>query len=322
VTAVAGLLCVVAATAAEPTAPPATLQGILKSVGSDTMEPMINAWANAFARAHPRVRFDIDARGSGTAAEALIGGTSQLAPMSREMTAGEKSNFEGKYGYLPTQIKVALDAVAVYVDRNNPVDQLTLEQLDGIFSQSQECGGRKLTFWNELGRGFASNTRIEVVGRDLLSGTYEFFREHALCDGSFRGDYQGKSDSNHVIYEIATNRNAIGYAGIGYRTRSVKIVSLARTSAGPYVKVQTSPGEIDVNVISSGRYPLARFVNIYVNKAPGTKLPPLIDQFLRFVLSKEGQDLVERAYFVRIGDATANAELSKLRAEYAPSWLD
>ncbi|MEL7539245.1 MAG: substrate-binding domain-containing protein [Pseudomonadota bacterium] len=298
------------------------IDGTLRSVGSDTMGPLLNGWAAAFKKLHPKANIDIEARGSGTAPQPLNEGASDLAPMSREMSAGERAGFEAQHGYLPTQFRVALDAVAVYVHKDNPLDGLTMEQVDGIFSQSRACGGEPVIFWNQLGDDYPANSRIEIVGRNRVSGTFEFFREHALCGGEFRDDYDDKNDSLNVVWEVATNENAIGFAGIGFRTPNVKVLALARTKDGPFVGVNVDDGSIDTRNISDGKYPLARFVHIYVDKEPASELPELADEFMRFVLSERGQEIVTRRWFIPVNARTATEELEKLDAAYQPSWWE
>ena len=320
------LWCVGVAASADdlPNYDPAdNLAGTIRSVGSDTMGPLVNSWAASFSKTHPEVRFDIESRGSGTGPQPLIDGTSDIAPMSREMTAGEKAAFEARHGYLPTQIRVGLDAVAVYVNTSNPLDGLTLEQVDGIFSQSRDCGGDPVLFWNQVGDGYGPNSRIKIVGRNRISGTFEFFREHALCGGEFRDDYDDQDDSLGVVWEVANNKDAIGFAGIGYRTPAVKVLNLARTAGSPMVGLAvTDEGETDTSGISDGRYPLSRFVHIYVNKKPGEPLPALVDEFVRFVLSTGGQEVVSRRWFIPVNARTARAEIAKLAPDYQPSWFE
>ena len=303
--------------------PAADLTGAIESVGSDTMGPLVNSWAAAFSKAHPDIRFAIEARGSGTGPGPLTEGASDIAPMSREMSAGEKAAFEARHGYLPTQIRVGLDAVAVYVNTANPLESLTLEQVDGIFSQSRDCGGDPILFWDQLDAADAPQSRIKIVGRNRISGTFEFFREHALCGGEFRDDYDDQEDSLGVVWQVANNKDAIGFAGIGYRTPAVKVLQLARTARSPAIGLGVTPdGQTDTSGISDGRYPLARFIHIYVNKKPGEALPERVEAFIRFVLSTEGQEVVSRRWFIPVNARTARSELAKLEPAYQPSWFE
>lgn len=324
------LLATVRTHAADPlpdyVPPTVPIEGVLVSVGSDTMKPLLDGWGAAFRREHPAVTLKIDARGSGTAPDPLIEGRSQLAPMSREMSDGELAHFEARYGYLPTHFRVALDAVAVYVHPGNPLTGLTLEQLDGVFSRLQTCGGLPVVSWDQLTPGFRPETRdgpterIRVLGRNRISGTYEFFRLHALCGGEFRGDYDDQSDSNHVVWAVANDPTAIGFAGIGYRTPSVKMLKLARIEGGTLIGASANGESKDTTNITNGRYPLSRFMFIYVNKVPGEALPAPVEAFLHFTLSRQGQAIVSERFFVPIDEGVAQIQRRKFAADYVRSW--
>lgn len=304
----------------------ARLEGTLRSVGSDTMEPLMRGWASGFRSLHPDVAFDIDARGSGTAPQALLEGRSQLAPMSREMSAGELALFEARHGYLPAYFRVALDAIGVFVHPSNPLDGLTLGELDSVFSATQNCGGLPIVSWEQLVPGFRPLTsvgptdQIRTAGRNNVSGTFEFFRQHALCGGDFRGDYSDQSDSSHVIWAVANDPTAIGFAGIGYRSPSVKMLKLARVDDGPYYGVALEGDHYDVRNIASGRYPLSRFMFIYVDKPPGEALPPMVEAFLRYALSREGQAVVAQRFFIPVDESVAAVQRGKFSPHYARSW--
>jgi phosphate transport system substrate-binding protein len=307
--------------------PAAGISGSLVSIGSDTMEPLLTKWSADFGQYHPEVEFVIDARGSGTAPDPLIDGRSQLAPMSRSMTDGELAHFEARHGYLPTHFRVALDAIAVYVHPSNPLNAVTLDQLDQLFSAGRTCGGGgAITNWKQLVPGFSPQLRsgpkprIHIVGRNNLSGTYEFFRKHALCGGVFRRDYSPQDDSNSVVWAVANDPSAIGYAGVGYRTPSVKMLALSRVAGGRPVGVKVTKQATDTTNIANGRYPLARFMYIYVDKKPGERLPPAIEEFLTYALSAAGQKVVQDRWFVPISERIAATQREKLAAAYERSW--
>jgi phosphate transport system substrate-binding protein len=304
-----------------------TLAGTITSVGSDTMKPLLGNWSDLFRQLHPGVEFSIEARGSGTAAAALAEGRSQIAPMSRPMEATEVAAFGARYGYAPTGIRVALDAVALYVHPDNPVQGLTLEQLDGIFSAGQRCGGKRIVRWNELVKNWR-NDQISIVGRDKLSGTHDFFRSLALCKGDFSNNYEAMSDSSHVVWKVAQTPNSIGFAGIGYLTQNTKLVPLAKYAGEPYTPIIEESSQASemaseqkrfANVIS-GKYPLSRFLFIYVNKPPNKRVPPLIEEFLKFVLSKDGRDAVAKSGFVPLGEDQAIEQQTRLKPNYLRPW--
>lgn len=302
------------------------LTGLIATIGSDTMDPLVHRWSQLFRRFYPDMEFSIESRGSGTAAAALTDGRSQLAPMSRPMTASETAAFGARYGYAPTGIRVALDAVAVYVHRDNPVTGLSLEQLDGIFSSARRCGGPRITKWREVVKDWKKDDAITLVGRNKLSGTHDVFRTNVLCNGDFSSDYHEEPHSNNVIYRVATNPNAIGYAGVGYLTQTVKAVPLARKTGDRFIPIRAANQPDNVNVshapIISGDYPLSRFLFIYVNKKPGKPVSPEADEFLRFVLSRDGQSVVGSSGFIPIDEKTASVQRERLQASFKKEWWE
>lgn len=328
-----GLMILASVAAAESLEPPAYRQGkdvagTITSVGSDTMAPLLARWSDNFRRQHPKVEFSIEAKGSGTAAAALVEGRSQIAPMSRPMNPGEVAMFGAKYGYPPIGLRVAFDAIAIYVHPDNPIRGLSLEQLDGIFSAHQRCGGKRIKKWNELLPKWR-NDSIVTEGRNKLSGTHDFFRSHVLCDGDFEADYHDEPDSASVVWKVATTPNAIGYAGVGYLTAKVKTVPLARRDGDPYIpfheeggaRIHDDPWRLFKNV-TSGQYPLSRFLFIYINKPPKKSPEPVVTEFLRFVLSKEGQDAVKESGFIPIDKEIAVQQHSKLDSSYSKPWWE
>ena len=256
-------------------------------IGSDTLNNLMTLWAEAFRRHHPSVQTQIEGKGSSTAPPALIEGTAQLGPMSREMKASEIDAFEREFGYPPTQVRVAVDALAVYVHRDNPLARLTLPQVDAIFGKSRACGHpRPIDTWADAGvAGPLAARPISLYGRNSASGTYGFFKEKALCGGDFRDTVKEQPGSASVVQGVSEDAAGIGYSGIGYRTSGVKPLTLAARDGAPFVGV-------DPEDVLAGRYPLSRYLYIYVNRAPGKPLPPLVAELLRFVLSREGQEVV------------------------------
>ena len=283
------------------------ISGTLISVGSDTMNNMMTLWGEAFRKYYPNVRIEVEGKGSGTAPPALIAGTAQLGPMSREMLPAEIDAFEAKFGYPPTLFHVGIDALAVYVHKENPLPGLTIQQLDAIFSQTRRCGAlAALNTWGSLGLGGEWASRpISLYGRNSASGTYGFFKENALCGGDFKATVKEQPGSAAVVQGVGVDRYGIGYSGIGYRTSEVRVVPLAGESGAPFVD-PTDPE----NVVS-GAYPLARFLHIYVNKAPGQPLSPLVREFIRFIFSREGQAVVEKDGYISLPAEYAGAEAAK-----------
>ncbi len=282
------------------------VSGNMNSVGSDTLNNLMTLWAEGFRKQYPNVRIQIEGKGSSTAPPALIAGTSQLGPMSRVMKSDEIDNFEKKYGYKPTPIKVAIDALAVYVNKDNPLQQLTLQDVDAIFSKGRACGGKAIANWGQTGvTGPWASQPISLYGRNSASGTYGFFKEHALCKGDFKDTVKEQPGSASVVQGVTEDRYGIGYSGIGYRTSGVRPLKLAAKKGAPYYST-------DASEVYSGNYPLSRFLYVYVNKAPNKPLDPMVREFLKFVLSQDGQQTVVKDGFLPVTAKTAQEELAKL----------
>jgi phosphate transport system substrate-binding protein len=283
------------------------VSGNLNSVGSDTLNDLMGYWAEGFQKQYPNVKIQIEGKGSSTAPPALIAGTAQLGPMSREMKPSEVDEFEKKYGYPPTAVRVAIDALAVYVNKDNPLTQLTLPQVDAVFSKARRCGApADITTWGELGLAGAWSPRpISIYGRNSASGTYGYFKEHALCNGDYKDSVKEQPGSASVVQGVTEDVNGIGYSGIGYKTSGVKALNLATKQGEPFGKAEASD-------VYGGKYPLSRFLYIYLNRAPNKALDPLVGEFLRFVLSQEGQQLVVKAGYLPIARDITQQELAKI----------
>lgn len=292
----------------QPYARTSGVSGSLSSIGSDTLNNLMTFWAEGFQKAYPNVRIQIEGKGSSTAPPALIAGTSQLGPMSRAMKAEEIDEFEKKYGYKPTVVRVAVDGLAVYVNKDNPLEQLTLAEVDAIFSKTRKGGHKRdLTTWGDLGlTGEWAAKPISLYGRNSASGTYGFFKESALFKGDYRDTVKEQPGSASVVQGVTEDRFAIGYSGIGYRTSGVKPLKLARKAGEPYFSTEASD-------VLTGKYPLSRFLYVYVNKAPNKPLDPLIGEFLRFVLSREGQEIVVKDGYLPVSARVVDEENVKLR---------
>ncbi|MEA2692673.1 MAG: phosphate transport system substrate-binding protein [Acidobacteriota bacterium] len=284
------------------------VSGNLSSVGSDTLANLMTLWAEGFRKEYPNVKIQIEAKGSSTAPTALIAGASQIGPMSREMKTEEINEFEKKYGYKPTQIRVAIDALAVYVNKDNPLEQLTLQQVDGIFSKGHACGGKAIANWGQAGLKQASHAGkpISLYGRNSASGTYGFFKEHALCKGDYKDTVKEQPGSASVVQGVTEDLYGMGYSGIGYKTSGVKTLKLGKTAGGPYYGTEAE-------TVYSGKYPLSRFLYLYINQAPNKPLDPMIREFVKYVLSGQGQQVVVKDGFLPLTAATDKQELAKLK---------
>ncbi len=264
--------------------------GNLNSIGSDTLNNLMTFWAEGFKKNYPNVNIQIEGKGSSTAPPALIEGTSQLGPMSREMKSTEIDEFEKKYGYKPTAVQVAIDALAVFAHKDNPIKGLTFKQVDSIFSSTRKRGGDDVTEWGQLGLDAWKGRPISLFGRNSASGTYGFFQEHALKKGDYKTSVKEQPGSSAVVQGVGADLYALGYSGIGYRTSAVRALPIAGDDGKFY--------EANYDNALSGDYPMARFLVVYVNKKPGQPLDKLTLEFLKFVLSKEGQAIVEKdGYF-------------------------
>jgi phosphate transport system substrate-binding protein len=283
------------------------VSGSLSSVGSDTMNNLMTLWGETFSHLYPNVKLQVEGKGSSTAPPALISGTAQFGPMSRPMKPSEIDEFEKKFGYKPTEIRTSYDALAVYVHRDNPLDRLALAQVDAAFSKTRKRGApRDAATWGDLGlTGDWAARPISLYGRNSASGTYGFFKEHVLKNGDYKDTVKEQPGSASVVQGVTNDRYGMGYSGIGYKTSGVKALALAEKEAGPY-----SSGSYDDVV--SGKYPLARFLYIYVNRAPGKPLDPLVREFLRLVQSREGQEVVVKDGYLPLTAAIAGAERKKI----------
>lgn len=284
------------------------VSGNLNSIGSDTLNNLMTLWAEGFRQQYPNVKIQIEGKGSSTAPPALIAGTAQMGPMSREMKAEEIDAFEKKYGYKPVAIRVAVDALAVYVNKDNPLEKLSLAQVDAIFSKTRKGGAKKdLKTWGDLGLGgdFAGRP-ISLYGRNSASGTYGYFKENALFKGDYKDTVKEQPGSASVVQGVTEDDFGIGYSGIGYKTSSVKAVALSLKDGG------AAFGTDDVAHIYDGSYPLARYLYVYINKAPGKPLEPMVREFVKYLLAKEGQQVVVKDGYLPVTAAVAAAELAKL----------
>ncbi len=271
------------------------ISGNLTSIGSDTLNNQMTLWAEEFAKFYPNVNIQIQGAGSSTAPPALVEGTANLGPMSRAMKSSEIRAFEDKHGYAPVEVPVAIDMLAVYVNKDNPIEGLSLPQVDAIFSATRACGYKEdITTWGQVGlTGAWANRDITLYSRNAVSGTYGYFKENALCGGDFKSTINEQPGSSAVVRGVEQTINGIGYSGIGYKTSGVRAIPLSKDHGGKLVE---PAGENAV----AGTYPLARFLYVYANANPNTGWNPLEREFFRMVLSKEGQEVVHKDGYVTL----------------------
>ena len=281
------------------------ISGNVSSIGSDTLNNLMTLWAEGFQKQYPNVRIQIEGKGSSTAPPALISGTAQLGPMSRVMKAEEIDEFEKKYGYKPTAIRVAVDGIGVFVNKDNPIQKLSLKEVDGIFSKTRKGGGKDAKTWGDLGlTGEWAARPISLYGRNSASGTYGFFKEVALFKGDYRDTVKEQPGSASVVQGVTEDKFAVGYSGIGYKTSGVRTVPLVGKDGQAY--------EDSAENVLSGKYPLSRFLYVYINQAPGKPLDPLVREFITFVLSREGQETVIKDGYIPVPAKVATEDLAKL----------
>jgi len=281
------------------------VSGVLKSIGSDTLNNLMTLWTEGFVSRYPGVKIAIEGKGSTTAPPALIEGTAQFGPMSREMKSKESDDFEKKFGYKPSVVRVAVDSLAVFVNKDNPIKCLTLKQLDGIFSKTRKSGSPEIKTWGDLGlTGEWKDKPISLYGRNSASGTYGYFKEIALFHGDYKDTVKEQPGSSAVVQAVATDKYAIGYSGVGYKTADVQTVPLAIKEGKCF--------QATAENAYSGDYPLARFLYIYFNKKTGAPLDPLMTEFIKFVFSKEGQQVVIKDGFYPVSKALADEDFKKL----------
>ena len=285
------------------------VSGNLSSVGSDTLANLMTLWAEEYKRFYPNVNIQIQAAGSSTAPPALTEGTASIGPMSRKMKDEELADFEEKFGYKPTAVPVAIDALAVYVHKDNPIKGMSIEQVDAVFSSTRTCGAAAdIDAWGDLGlEGNWVKRDIQLYGRNSVSGTYGYFKKKALCKGDFKSNVNEQPGSASVVQSVSSSLNGIGFSGIGYKTSGVKAVALSK---GKSEFVDATPE----NAIA-GSYPLARFLYVYINKAPGKSLSPLESEFIKMVLSTQGQEVVVKDGYIPLPSRVADKALAGLGIE-------
>jgi len=273
--------------------PVSGVSGNLSSIGSDTLNNLMTLWAEEFAKFYPNVKIQIQGAGSSTAPPAITEGTANFGPMSRMMRSSEVQAFEDRHGYPPTPVGTAIDALAVMVNKDNPLECISIPEVDAIFSVGRRCGlAENIDRWGDLGlKGAWQNRDFSLYSRNAVSGTYGFFKDNALCGGDFKPGINEQPGSASVVQGVTESLNGIGYSGIGYMTSGIKALELAPEKGGQCIAPNGATA-------ASGEYPLARLLYVYVNKQPNQPLPPLEREFFRLVLSQQGQEVVVRDGYI------------------------
>lgn len=285
------------------------ITGNINSVGSDTLNNLMTLWVEGFNKKYPNTRIQVEGKGSATAPPALATGGSQLGPMSRKMKNEEIAPFISKYNYEPTVISVAIDALGIFVNKNNPLQEISIEEADAIFSKTRLRGATEISTWGQLKlKADFANASISMYGRNSASGTYGFFKEFALNKGDFKDTVKEQPGSSSVIQGVENDRFAIGYSGIGYITSGVKALKLSQS--GRWNGEAFPPAYANT---LNGKYPLSRFLYIYINKNPKVPMDPLVKEFITYVLSREGQEIVVKDGYYPLPAKIAEKELKKLQ---------
>lgn len=282
------------------------VSGNLLSVGSDTLAGMTTLWVEEFKALYPNINAQVQASGSSTAPPALTEQTAQFGPMSRPMRLREVEAFERTHGYKPTALRVAIDAIGIFVHQDNPVQGLNFPQLDAIFSATLRCGAEDfVSTWAQLGIDAEwAKRNFQLFGRNSVSGTYGYFKKHALCGGDFKSQVNEQPGSASVVQSVASTLSGIGYSGVGYRVAGVRLLPIAK-QGNEFVYPSRE------NILT-GDYPLSRYLYVYVNKHPNKPLSPIEAEFIKFIFSAQGQALVEKDGYVSITRDFAREELVKV----------
>ncbi|MCC5969131.1 MAG: phosphate ABC transporter substrate-binding protein PstS family protein [Pararhodobacter sp.] len=281
------------------------VSGNLVSIGSDTLNNLMTYWSEGFRTFYPNVAVQIQGAGSGTAPPAMVEGTAQFGPMSRPMRGSEIEQFEARYGYPPLAMRGAIDALGVFVHRDNPLECLSLQEVDAIFSSTRSGGADEaITTWGQVGlTGEWANRPIAMYGRNSASGTYGYFKDVALFGGDYSPEVREQPGSSTVVQGVAADINGIGYSGVGYATADVRLLQLRGADGECYGPT--------AEAAATGNYPIARFLYIYMNVNPNEPLEPLRAEFVRYVYSQQGQSDVVRAGFFPLVNVIAEQDLAE-----------
>lgn len=286
------------------------VSGDIKAVGSDTLNNLMALWSEGFKKIYPNVQVEIEGKGSSTAPPALIEGTSNFGPMSRKMKDKEIDAFVEKYGYAPVELPTSIDMLAVYVNKDNPINGMTIPQVDAIFSKTRKMGySEDITNWGQLNLdGQFSNLPISVYGRNSASGTYGYFKKHVLGKGDYKDSVKEQPGSSAVVQGVASDIGGIGYSGIGYKTADVKAIALAPSEGDEMIPATPE-------YAYTGEYPLARYLYIYVNYKPGSQLDPIRREFIKYIFSKQGQEMVVKDGYYPVTADIARETLEQVGIE-------
>ncbi|HSX61193.1 MAG TPA: PstS family phosphate ABC transporter substrate-binding protein [Tahibacter sp.] len=285
----------------------AAAESSLTSVGSDTLGELMQSWAQAYAIVDPGTRLQIRTPGSAAAPAALATGAADLGPMSRAMNPGELAEYRARRGREPGRIRVAYDAVAVFVHPDNALPSLRLADIARIWTEGSDCAGVPARRWSDLGIDAVALAQRPLLrlGRNTASGTFEFFHDAALCNGSYRADVVQFPGAGAIVAAVAEMPDAIGYAGLGHVNGLVRVLPLQRDGEAPVMPDSAS--------VISGRYPLTRPLYLYFNRADDGRPDPATAGFLRFALGAKAQEIAAARGFVALPAADVSLESEQLQ---------
>ncbi len=299
-------------------APKPELIGLLHITGSDSMESLFKKWTQAYTALHPKVSFDIQVKGSSTSLTGLVDGSVECGFMGRRIRPKEIAAFEAKFGRPPFEVAVGTGALnikerrsipGVFVHPDNPLKQLTLTQVDAVFSEKRLRGAQEsITTWGQLGlTGVWADRPVHVVAITAKSGPAQFFRERALKNGNFRADAkQLSADDDAVTRAVAADRYAIGVTTSNFASPAVRALALAESADAPYYALNAED-------VGSLRYPLARQIYLYINFERGAKPTQPLKSFIDFILSERGQKIVAEDGYLPLTTEMIAAERAKFK---------
>lgn len=282
---------------------PGVTGGTIKTVGSETMSNMMSFWTQEFKKFYAGVETEVDAKGSGNAFPALIFGQANIGMMSRPPNRSEIADFKKRYGYVPLVLPTSVDMLAIWVHKENPIERMTFEELDAIYSSTRKLGAQeRATSWRSFsGTGAFASKPIVCFGRNAVSGTYGFFKDKVLRKGDYGAWVNELGGSSSVTQSVGADMGAIGYSGIGFHNASVKAIKVSKTKdSKAYAPIPKHAYD--------GTYPLTRFLYIVLNRDPRASLDATTLEFLKFIYSQQGQkQVVKDGYIPLPADVAAKA---------------
>lgn len=281
--------------------------------GSSRVGPIIQSVLDAFIGIYPHVDYKVEQNGSGAAIDALLDGKANIGLMSRRIKPSEVDAFMARRGYPPTELRIASDALRVIVNRHNPTNQISLVELEAVFSEKRACGGpHTINTW-EYFEWFPDPNHSSSTIRQHVSakgtGVHDFFKKLVLCDGEYKKQsIESAHTAEEVIEEVALSRSSIGFAPLGEPAFGVKDLLISKANLYPGYKPITKH-------IMDGRYPLSRYLFVYLDKPPASAMPLLFREFFKFLFSDQGQQIIINHYAIPLSHKLIRDGLTTLIKE-------